>query len=130
MWRSIFGVVIATLWVVAGAHCRLEVLPGFEFLSCCQHSEAEKTPAHHEKDCGDDGCATVELGVYKQAKPQQAPVRPLLTLVAWLVPLPDVCQANALHSLAGISSAPPEIPVLWQFFQRTALLARAPSSVS
>ena len=71
---------IATLWVAAGSHCRLEVLPGFEFLSCCQHPESEKTPAHHEKECGDDGCAAVELGFYKLAKPQQAPMKPLLAV--------------------------------------------------
>jgi len=116
--------------VAAGSHCRLEVLPGLEFLSCRQHPEGEKTPAHHEKECGDDGCATIELGFYKQAKPQSTPVKPLLALVVWLVPLPDNCPASASDFLVNASSSPPELARFWQFFQRTALPPRAPSFVS
>ncbi|MCX6922123.1 MAG: hypothetical protein NT154_02720 [Verrucomicrobia bacterium] len=129
-WRTIFAVAIATLWVAAGAHCRLEVLPGLEFLSCCQHTEAEKTPAHHEKDCGDDGCATIELGFYKVSKQQVSPVKPLLAFVAWLVPSPGNWQASASDPLVSIAPSPPELVPLWQFLQRTALPPRAPSLAS
>ena len=129
-WRTIFAVAIATLWVAASSHCRLEVLTGFEFLSCCQHSEGEKSPAHHEKECNDDGCAAVERGFYKPARLEDAPVMPLLALVAWLSPLPDEGQSSAFDSLVSISSSPPELPKAWQFFQRTALPPRAPSFVS
>jgi hypothetical protein len=120
----------ATLWVAAGAHCRLEVLPGFEFLSCCQHPDAQKTPAHHEKDCDDDGCAAIELGFYKLEQPQQAPLEPLLALASWLVPLTDACRPGAPDFEGLASGAPPELPRLWQFSQRTALPPRAPSIVS
>ncbi|MEI7939727.1 MAG: hypothetical protein WCK27_23845 [Verrucomicrobiota bacterium] len=121
---------IATLWVAAGSHCRLEILPGFEFLSCCQHSDVEKNPTHHEKDCQDDGCAAVELGFYKLAKPQPAPLKPLRMFVAWLVPLPYSCQAGESVCLVPASSSPPDLPRIWQFSQRTALPPRAPSIVS
>jgi hypothetical protein len=116
--------------VAAGLHCRLEILPGFEFLSCCQHPTAEKTPTHHEKDCEDDGCASFEFGFYKLAKPQQAPLKPLLLLVAWLVPLPYNCPAGDSAYAVRASSTPPDLPRLWQFYQRTALPPRAPSIVS
>jgi hypothetical protein len=129
-WRIIFAVAIATLWVAAGSHCRLEILPGFEFLSCCQHSAVEKNPTHHEKDCQDDGCAAVELGFYKLAKPQQAPLKPLLLLVAWLVPLPDIYQDADSACLVRATSSPPDLPRIWQFSQRKALPPRAPSIVS
>jgi len=121
---------MATLWVAAGSHCRLEVLSGFEFLSCCHHAEADQSPAHHEKECGSDGCAAIELGFYRLETLQQAPLRPLLALVAWVVPLPDYCRPTAPTSPVIASSAPPEISRLWQFFQRTALPPRAPSSGS
>ena len=121
---------IATLWVAAGFHCRLEVVPGFEFLSCCQHSESEKSPAHHEKDCTDDGCAAVEFGFYKLEKLQDAPVVPLLAFVTGLSPLPEPDLPNAFHQSVSISSSPPELPKVWRFSQRTALPPRAPSFVS
>jgi len=116
--------------VVAGFHCRLEVLPGFEFLSCCQHSESEKSPTHHAKECTDDGCAAVELGFYKPEKLHDAPVIPLLALVLQPSPLPQPDQANAFDPSVSISSSPPELFQVWRFSQRTALPPRPPSSVS
>jgi len=116
--------------VAASFHCRLEVLTGFEFLSCCQHSEGEKSPAHHEKECNDDGCAAVERGFYKPARLEDAPVMPLLALNAWLSPLPALDPSSASKHLVSISSSPPELPKAWQFSQRTARLPRAPSLVS
>lgn len=129
-WRAIFAVAFATLWVAAGSHCLLETFPGLEFLSCCHHLGAEKTPAHHEKECGDDGCEAVELGFYKQAEPQQAPAAPLLVLIVWSAPLPVTWPASATDFLVSASSSPPELPNIWRFSQRTALPPRAPSFVS
>jgi hypothetical protein len=128
--RAICVSAIATLWVAASFHCRLEVLTGFAFLSCCQHSESEQSPAHHEKECDDDGCAAVERGFYKSETPQDAPVMPLLALDAWLSPLPDEWQSSAFDFFVSSSSSPPEFSKAWQFFQRTAMPPRAPSFVS
>jgi hypothetical protein len=121
---------IAALWVAAGSHCLLEALPGMEFLSCCQHSEVEKSPAHHDNDCDGDGCATIESGLYKAEQGQPTLVRPLLPLVAWLTVTPDTVPPRGLGSPVFASSSPPEIHCSWQFSQRTALPPRAPSSVS
>jgi hypothetical protein len=115
---------------MASFHCRLEVLTGFEFLSCCQHSGSEQSPAHHEKECNDDGCAAVERGLYRPETPQDAPVMPLLALATLLSPLPEHAQVSVFDHLVSISSSPPELPKAWQFFQRTALPPRAPSLVS
>ena len=128
--RAILVSAIVTLWVAASFHCRLEVVTGFEFLSCCQHAEPEKSPTHHEKECNDDGCAAVERGCYKPENLQDAPVIPLLAFVAWMAPLPELDPSSAFDPLVSISSSPPELPKAWQFFQRTALLPRAPSFVS
>jgi hypothetical protein len=116
--------------VAASFHCRLEVLTSFEFLSCCQHSESEKSPAHHEKECNDDGCAAVEHGFYKPERLQNAPVIPLLALVTDLSPLPELDRGSAFDHMVSILSSPPKPPKVWQFFQRTALPPRAPSVVS
>ena len=127
--RTFFVSAIAALWVAASFHCRLEVLTGFEFLSCCQHSEGEKSPTHHEKECSDDGCAAVERGFYKPETPQDAPVMPLLALVTQMSPSPEHDRGSAFDHLVSISSSPPELPKAWQFYQRTALPPRAPSFV-
>ena len=129
-WRTIFVSAIITLWVAAGLHCRLEVLTGFEFLSCCQHSDTEQSPTHHEKDCNDDGCAAVERGFYRSEQPQAAPLIPLLDFVAWMSPLLELDRDCASDHLVSISSSPPDLPKAWQFSQRTALPPRAPSFVS
>jgi hypothetical protein len=116
--------------VAATFHCRLVVLSGFEFLSCCQHSESEQSPAHHEKECNDDGCASVEHGFYRVERLQDAPVTPLLAFVDVLSPLPEPVRGSAFDHLVSISPSPPELPKVWQFSQRTALPPRAPSFAS
>jgi hypothetical protein len=117
--------------VVAGFHCRLEILPGLEFLSCCQHSEGEKSPLHHEKDCTDDGCASIEFGFYNLETLQVTPAMPALALVDWASALPEREPASSFdHVLLNNSSASlPELPRIWRFSQRTALPPRAPSFV-
>ena len=123
---------MALLWVVAGFHCRLEILPGLEFLSCCQHTESEKSPLHHEKDCADDGCAAVEFGFYNLENLQVTPAMPSLALVDWVSALPHCERVITFDHLLlnSNSSSPPELPKLWRFSQRTAQPPRAPSFVS
>ena len=130
-WRIIFAVALATLWVAAGSHCRLEVLPGFEFLSCCQHPEDEKSPAHHEKDAADDGCAAIELGFYKLDQAATCAAETVAGAGRLVGPFAGRIARPApwTHAVSA-SSSPPELSRIWQFFQRTALPPRAPSFVS
>ena len=121
------AIVMATLWVAAGAHCSLEALAGSHFLSCEQHAGAQTPPAHSEKECGDDGCWAIESGSYQAEKPIDAPARPLLALVAWALVVPDLSQEDSNKAFLLPSPAPPELPKAWQFSQRSALPPRAPS---
>ena len=131
-FRTICVSATAILWVVAGFHCRLEILPGLEFLSCCQHSEGEKSPLHHEKDCTDNGCAAVEFGFYDLENLQVTPAMPSLALVDWVSALPECERVRTFDHLAlnSNSVSPPELPKPWRLSQRTALSPRAPSFVS
>jgi hypothetical protein len=113
-----------------GTHCLLEVLPGLEFLSCCQHSQTEKCSAHDDGECAVDGCAAIESGFYRLETPLVAAARPAVPLVAWLDVLSDDAQSNALAYPVITSISPPELLRVWQFSQRTALPPRAPSFVS
>ena len=62
------AIVLLVLWVPAALHCRLELIPAVSFLSCCQHPEKDKTPAHHDDDCSNDGGAAFESGLYHLEK--------------------------------------------------------------
>jgi hypothetical protein len=123
---------MAILWVVAGFHCRLEVLPGLGFLSCCQHSVSEESPLHHEKDCTDDGCAAVEFGFYKLERSQDTPTMPSQALLACAFASAERDLVSTSDRLLpdNNSSSPPELPKNWLFSQRKALPPRAPSLVS
>ena len=72
---------VLALWVLATNHCRLELLPGLAFLTCCTHETAEPTADHHENDCESDACAAVEGGLYKTESQQVAPVNPVFVLL-------------------------------------------------
>jgi hypothetical protein len=128
--RTFLALAIATLWVAVGSHCLLGALPGLEFLSCCQHTESEQTPAHQEEDCAGDACSVIESGLYRLEKPQDMAIKPLLPLVAGLSTAPDADQSDETAFSVSICLSPPELSRTWQFSQRTALPPRAPSSVS
>lgn len=129
--QSVLALAIAALWVAVGSHCRLEVLPGMGFLSCCQHSETGQSPAHHDDDCAGDGCSAIESGFYKLENSEVAPIRPLLPLLAALTVAPDPGAPNAPAAEILIASSPPEAdPRPWQFSQRAASPPRAPSIAS
>jgi len=129
-WRIILAIGIATLWVAVGSHCLLESLAGFDFFSCEQHAGAQNSPAHSDRDCGDDGCWAIESGSYQAQKPLNAPARPVLKLVAGLPVLPDPRLEGCTGQPPAASPAPPELTRLWQFSQRSALPPRAPTFVS
>ena len=50
--------------------------------------------------------------------------------VSYLLPLWDVTSAASAPEPVLLNPSPPELPRLWQFFYRTALPPRAPSSIA
>lgn len=117
------ALLLLVLWMPAVTHCDLEHLDLSDFLTCCQHSHAAP---HQDNDCDTDACADVESGFYKiEDQPPLVSV-PVATPV-WMRPFtwepPPTDQALCSEEVL----APPEIPRLWQFTLRAALLPRAPS---
>src|SRR4026208_607345 len=113
-------VITLGLWFSAANHCRLESIPGLEFLRCA--SEADSS-----SNCESDGCETVENGYYKTESS-----RTIVPAPAIVVALLSLEQPVAPISARQIefASAPPELPRIWQFSLRTARLPRAPSVAS
>lgn len=122
---AMFG--LLGLWLGATNHCKLEEIPGLNFLICCDH---EGAAPHQDNDCDTDGCAQVEEGLYKTEDSKVAGLSPVLVLAICLR-LGSEEQAWPQSVLADfLTVAPPELPVTWQFSFRTALPPRAPSLVS
>ena len=119
------ALMVVALWGVASMHCKLEAVPGLQFLKTCCFMDS---PSSSPKDCDSDGCSTVEDGKYRPEEqtasaPQPALILALLPAVIE-VPLP----AFEPHPFVA-GRPPPELPRSWQFSFRTALAPRAPSHI-
>lgn len=122
--RAIAVVALAALWVAVGAHCLLEQVSGFRFLRCDGPRSASPPGSH----CSDEGCQTVESGQY-------LPTAQTATEVSFEMLLLEPLSLAEIALPADVSSGvvtavPPDLPRTWQFSFRTALPARAPSSLS
>lgn len=141
--RAILVTATLALWLAGSNHCRLEQLPGMEFLACAPadcatkaHDESSDCAGHESPDCAedacaDDSCAEVEGAVYQAVKLRvkaEVPmlVFPYLSLAAW--PLAAVDSSTTSRLFLSDSDSPPELPRPWPFAQRAAAPPRAPSS--
>ena len=125
--KTILILLLALLWAAAGNHCKLEQIPGWEFLACCIH---EDIAPHQDDDCATDGCATVENQLYKNETARICVAAPTL-LFATFVSL-QWAELSIPPTVSHIlpDAAPTELARVWQFSYRTALPARAPSFAS
>jgi len=120
------SVLTLVLWGLALMHCRLEAVPGVDFLkSCCSAKSASAVPP----DCLDDECDPVENGKYRSEEPAPAIPQPVPVLVR-LLPEPE-CSLPVLRAASvAAAESPPARVTAWQFAHRTALPPRAPSPTS
>lgn len=122
--KTMLILVLALVWAAASNHCKLEQVPGFAFLACCDHEEAAP---HEDDDCKTDGCATFENQLYKTENARTSVPAPLVILAMFLQPLAEKLSPPALVSHVLPDAAPTELSRVWQFSYRTALAPRAPS---
>ena len=134
--KRILVMAVLSFWLPATNHCRLELIPGLEFLDCCRHSPDEQASAHHENsghqenDCGDDLCAQVEDGLYKAESNQVAVEAPPASSPDVLFTLTEQMSGPEQASPERLNVSPPELPKTWQLSFRAAAPPRAPSPVS
>jgi hypothetical protein len=121
----IAAVVALALWGLASMHCKLEAVPGLEFLRSCCFADAA---SDGHKDCESDGCSAVEDGNYRAEEQNVSAPQPVL--------LPALLSTTIEAPLPGFEAhpfvaptPPPELPRSWQFSFRTALAPRAPSLI-
>lgn len=120
------ALIVLALWGLAAMHCKLEGVPGFDFLKSCCFVDSAPSSA---KDCESDGCGAVEDGGYRAEEQTASAPQPLLILALLSsvveAPMPEL----QTHSFV-VPKYPPELPKVWQFSHRTALPPRAPSIAS
>lgn len=120
-------VLLALAWVPLTSHCKLESIPGLEFLRCTCDTQSGPNSGD---PCQDDGCCAVESAKYQS--PRQQEITPVFVVAI----LPAEILGMLEHSLPPevslgiLTSAPPDLPTSWQFSLRTALPVRAPSLAS
>ena len=124
LFKKILVLALVAAWSLAANHCKLEQLPGLDFLQCVEFVDAAE---HSGGDCEKDGCASLESGFYKSENARLAAPLPIGIALVLFCPenLPPVAKNNP-----ALNSASAEIPLSWQFVFRTASPPRAPSFVS
>lgn len=121
---------LALTWVLLTSHCRIEAMPGFEFLRCATDVHASDTADESGDPCKDAGCCSIESAQYRA--PRQHEIAPAVIFA--IVPADSFGVVEQWRpkevSLGMLTAAPPELPSSWQFLYRTALPVRAPSLAS
>jgi len=123
-------VLAAFAWLPMTSHCRLESVPGFEFLACLTESSCHGEPIPQQSAPEDSGCCSVEKSHYKteQLRVTLPPLELQPVDSASAINLASTLPAEV--SIGVLTAAPPGITKSWQFSSRTALPARAPSLAS
>ena len=121
-------VLAAFAWLPMTMHCRLEAIPGLEFLACPTESNCHDE--QHSEKSDEAGCCSVEKSEYRTEQFRVTLPSPhLLAFSASL--LPDLADRLTAEVSIGILTAdPPGLAATWQFSSRTALPVRAPSLAS
>ena len=127
VWKNMLVAAMLALWVPATVHCQLEILPGFEFLACCDH---ENEAPHQDDDCETDVCQLIESGLYKIEDNPAPLLRPGLAPPQFLLPALPLELSPALTAQVRPDSPPPDLSPCWRFVFRAAAPPRAPSFAS
>jgi len=125
--KTIIAILLALAWLPLTAHCQIESLAGMELLSC---QSAGETPISSGSHCDDSACCAWESAQYHL--PQNFPLA-LVPIFAVVLPVLLSAESDVLPNPVGVNlltTAPPEMPRIWQFVLRASLPVRAPSLVS
>lgn len=123
--RILVTLVIAVLWAPITWHCKLENIPGLEFLRCASETS-------ERSGCDEDSCRPVESAAYKPSDDQAVHVAPGFGVDFEAVSAPDFARSLTPDNLPDLISAPVSPPPrpAWQVRWRVALPPRAPTVVS
>jgi hypothetical protein len=121
------ALMLSLAWVPLMSHCKLETVPGFQFLRCAFEDQA---PAKAPGQCDGTSCCAVESGKYQAPGSQQIVPVFAFALLSFEIAADPGHSTPPQVTLGLLTVAPPDLSTTWQFTSRTAPLARAPSLLS
>ena len=124
--KTVLILLLTLFWAAASNHCKLEQVPGLDFLAGSDHA---KDAAPEDKSCDTDGCS-FEGQLYKVEKSQASMPAPIFLFTFLLSPLIGELSASEAVSHVLPDAVPVQLARVWQFSYRTALPPRAPSLLS
>ena len=125
--KTIVTVLVLAVWSACAGHCAIEGLAGAAELACCHEDGGQSDQAPHAP--GQCVCTTLQTAGYvSQDSAASAPLP--LSGVCLFVVAPQQGEALTRPGSVELTPSPPGPLEPWQFFFRTALLARAPSLAS
>ncbi len=118
---------MAFLWLVQAAHCKIGIIPGLDLLACATDDHSE-SGAH---SCCGGTCRTLESQV-TQADEKKRLAAPQSDPEPWVTAAPATLTLAKLVApvVDSLVDVPPEFSRRWQFLLRAAPCARAPSFAS
>lgn len=114
---------LLAVWLPATLHCQLEAAGWGDSHqdSCCPEKTADTGP-----DCLGDACANIEASLHRDSAPELYLAAPATPCHLCCVALVRAARTGSI--LSPKRHAPPlELKVAWQFIERAAPPARAPS---
>jgi hypothetical protein len=123
---KVLSLTVLAVWGLASMHCKLEAVPGFDFLKICCFADSTSSSS---KECDSDGCGAVEDGNYRAEEQTAFAPQPLLVLAVVSSLIEAALPEVSAHCFASPQPSP-ELPTAWRFSQRAALPPRAPSIAS
>ena len=130
MIRIVMVSMLALTWVLLTSHCKIEAMPGFDFLRCATDIHPPTESESGGDPCKDAGCCSIESAQYHAPRQQEnATVAVVVVVPADNFGVVEQSLPKEV-SLGILTAAPPELPSSWQFLSRTALPPRAPSLAS
>lgn len=122
---QLFSLLLVTLWLPATLHCQLEAagLGESHHDDCCPEQSAPTGT-----DCLGDACANIETSLIKESAPDLNLAAPVGHHLFCGIAPAILRAALVAPALSPTGHAPPlELKVTWQFVERAAPPARAPS---
>jgi len=115
---------LALSWVLSISHCRMEAVPGWEFLRCA--AEAPMSDKGGDP-CDDAGCCLLESAQFHAPRQQEATQVVIVGVQAGPAIDPGDESVPVKDTSGRPTEAPPELSGCWRFQIRAALPPRAPS---
>ncbi len=123
--KAAVALMLALVWLPAVSCCLIDASGLLGKRDCCSKEHSHSVPGNCDKPCG-----TLASATYLSQQDQLLIIAPVAVLLFDCATFLVEVQQSAGIGHEQPATAPPDLPVSWQFSFRTALPPRAPSFAS